>query len=314
MPVNRGPVHPMGLVGHRAHKHCQARRTAQLPRDLVVLALGGEEPAEGPFAEPGGDGRVARAQAEQPVARAHGIAAVEADPGLQLIDEGRVCQLRRVALHDALQGSLHRGAIGRQPQAHALRRTGRLQQGQLVPGEWHAVVVATRALPRRDGLEQWRRLRGSWRQCDVHMFAGGVEARGCEKAMGPCCLHQVLGGATQAHEQVVVVSVHGGASTRAVGPDGDGLVANLEGPALRVVARRCQRRAAHQFARQRRAFDTSLNIGAPGRCGEGFVALSAVLRRAGCRQCCPAEDDRCSDHELPARQGEHLGSIGDDGR
>jgi hypothetical protein len=71
---------PVRLVGGLADEDRDAGGTAHLPRVLVVLALRGQEPAKRQVADPRRDVRVAGRRAVEPVARANGVRAVEADP------------------------------------------------------------------------------------------------------------------------------------------------------------------------------------------------------------------------------------------
>ena len=138
----------MGLVSRLADKHRDASRVAYLACDFVVLAFGGEEPAERQFVQPGWDLRIARADAEQAVSGANRIRAVEANPGLEFFDERRGGQLGSVALNHVVKHAPYGWTLGQQRHAHAVRCACAFEHRQFVVGQRLAVVVAPRDVAR----------------------------------------------------------------------------------------------------------------------------------------------------------------------
>ena len=273
----------------------------------MILAPGGEEPAKGQIAQPGGDRRVSRRHAEQAVPGANRVGAVVADPGLELLDERRVRQLGGVALNHVFQHPLHGRALGQQQHANTLRRAGTFEQGQLLAGQRFAVVIAPCALPRGDRHRQG--VGAGCRGCQRHTdgVARRVEAGLGVEPVRRCSLDEVFSGASQRHEDMVVIRVHRRTTPRQVGQDRDRCVVDRELPALGVVARRCQRCAADEFLAQRRAFDADRRVGAPGSCGGGLVTLGISALRARRQDRCPAEKRRCARDEPPSRNDRHRG-------
>ena len=63
-------------------------------------------------------------------------------------------------------------------------------------------------------------------------------------------MRQIFGGAAERDVEMVIVGVDDGAAPRKIWRDHDGPILQVEGPALRVVARRCQGGVSHQFLYQ----------------------------------------------------------------
>jgi hypothetical protein len=63
-------------------------------------------------------------------------------------------------------------------------------------------------------------------------------------------MHKVFGGAAKRDAEMVIVRFDDGATPRQIWRDRDGPILQVEGPALRVVARGRQGGVAHQFPHQ----------------------------------------------------------------
>jgi len=212
---------------------------------------------------------------------------------------GRVGHLCGVAGDDVFERILERAAFGQQQQAHARAAAGLRQLLQFGSRQGLAVVLAARALPLGDGLVQ-RRYHGLGRfEADGDAaVARRVEARLGVQAVGQRRLRQILGGAAERDEEVVVVGVDHGAAPRQVGLDRDTSFLDAKPPALRVVARRRERGIAHQFVEQRKAIARRHTAMAPGRLHGLFV--TCAWRAGGKRW-----RERCTEKRLPAGQHEH---------
>lgn len=260
---------------------------ARWSRSRATCCRGGHHHRQQQADEPARQGRLAGCVRRQPVARGDRLARGAADPPEQLGAKRRVGELRPVALGDEIADRRARRAILDQHDAHAVVASRRDKRRAIVGRDRPAIERAAGALPQRDrrgeravepfGAAKAQRDRAAWIDRDVGRMSGG---RGC--------LHDRLGGAAEALEQMRIVRIDQRAAPRQVGRDLDRLVNNSEQPRLGVVARRRERAEPNERAQVERAVgwrpgDRALarRRGIVGRAHASGIGGSAVCGSSG---------------------------------
>jgi hypothetical protein len=165
------------------------------------------------------------------------VAGIEAQPLAELVDEGRILDLAGVAGDDVVEHSGHARRFADQDEVDAVAAGGFLELRHIGGRHGAAVIVGARALAFGDGDEQRRLRRRPRLQSDGNAaVAGGIETDRRTAAARFRRDRQVLGGAAQADEEVMVVRIDDGRAARQVGQDRDRVLSRNEAPGLRVVA------------------------------------------------------------------------------
>nr|AIF26363.1 hypothetical protein [uncultured bacterium fosmid pJB190D12_contig II] len=248
-PLERAAhLDPVRLVVEIRGEYRDAGGASNLPRVFVVLGVFGKEGVEHQTAEPAGNHRVAGRACEEPVAQPRRLGAIEANPVLELADKRGIPHLHGVALHHEVEYRLHGPPVREQVCADAVSRAGRLQKLQLVLRKGLGVELRSRRLPAGYGLEQERSALRTAYERDIDRFLRPPGEDGIASiSHRRRSLHEVLGRAPEADEEVVIVRVDDRASALVIGKDRNRLLPEPELPALGVVAGRGEACVAHEL-------------------------------------------------------------------
>jgi hypothetical protein len=216
---------------------------------LVVFRAFSEEHAEQKAAKPPRSSGIPGASREQSVAGTNSLAVAEPNPRLEFGNKRWVAHLGRVAFNHILKNALHQLLVVNKNDSNAMSHPGLFQQSKVFTGDGLAVVFRTRRLPLWNSLKKGRSSRFGLLQEKLYFTFSIMPVACCgEKTCRQSGMSHIFSGAAERNKQVVVVRVHDGTPSRKVRKDGYCSVAQLEFPALRIMARWGQDRGMDQVA------------------------------------------------------------------
>ena len=166
-----------------------------------------------------GRGGRAGCRRRQPVSGARRFRLVEPNPGRDLLDELRVADLSGRALGDTLDHGLDVRSIGQDDWVDAWSPCRAFEQLQVGGLDRLAVVGRARALPLGQRVVKRRANRQRVLERDLDAIGPAVDVG--VQAVGERATDEVLGRASQADEEVVIVGIDDRTPPRQIGKDAD---------------------------------------------------------------------------------------------